>query len=76
MIKTLKEMLLEWWADATTTRMPLPSHYTYEVLVDGKVVQIESFSSCRMYVHYKARRKYPDAKNITVIRQTKSYGFC
>ena len=59
MIKTIKEMLQDWWADSTTTGMPLPALYTYEVLVDGRVVQIESFSPCRMYVHYKARQKYP-----------------
>lgn len=76
MIKTIKEMLQDWWADSTTTRMPLPTLYTYEVLVDGKVVQIESFSPCRLYVHYKARKKYPNARSIRVVKQTRPYSFC
>jgi hypothetical protein len=73
MIKTIKELLIEWWAKSTTTRMPLPTIYTYEVNVDGKTVHIESMSRSRMYVHYKARRKYPNARYIRVINQTKTY---
>ena len=73
MIKTIKELLIEWWAKNSTTRMPLPTIYTYEVNVDGKTVHIESMSRSRMYVHYKARRKYPNAKYIRVINQTKTY---
>ena len=73
MIKTIKELLIEWWAENTTTRMPLPTIYTYEVNVDGKIIHIESMSRSRMYVHYKARRKYPNAKYIRVINQTKTY---
>ena len=42
MIETIKELLLEWWGRNTTTRMPLPTIYTYEVEVDGKIVQIVS----------------------------------
>ena len=44
MIKTIKELLIEWWA-----------------------------GNSRMYVHYKARTKYPKAKYIQVINQTKTY---
>ncbi len=73
MIKTIKELLIEWWVENTTTRMPLPTIYTYEVNVDGKIIHIESMSRSRMYVHYKARRKYPTAKYIRVINQTKTY---
>ena len=73
MIKTIKELLIEWWAGNNTTKMPLPTIYTYEVEVDGKCVQIESMSRSRMYVHYKARRKYPNAKYIRVVKQTKTY---
>ena len=73
MIKTIKELLIEWWAENTTTRMPLPTIYTYEVNVDGKIIHIESMSRSRMYVHYKARRKYPNARYIRVINQTKTY---
>ena len=73
MIKTIKELLIEWWAKSTTTRMPLPTIYTYEVNVDGKTVHIESMSRSRMYVHYKARKKYPNAQYIRVINQTKTY---
>ena len=73
MIKTIKELLIEWWVENTTTRMPLPTIYTYEVNVDGKIIHIESMSRSRMYVHYKARRKYPNAKYIRVINQTKTY---
>ena len=73
MIKTIKELLIEWWAGNATTKMPLPTIYTYEVEVDGKRIHIESMSRSRMYVHYKARKKYPNAKYIRVINQTKTY---
>ena len=73
MIKTIKELLIEWWAGNTTTKMPIPTIYTYEVDVDGKTITIESMSRSRMYVHYKARRNYPNAKYIRVINQTKTY---
>ena len=73
MIKTIKELLIDWWAGNTTTKMPIPTIYTYEVDVDGKTITIESMSRSRMYVHYKARKKYPNAKYIRVINQTKTY---
>ena len=73
MIKTIKELLIEWWVENTTTRMPLPTIYTYEVNVDGKIIHIESMSRSRMYVHYKARRKYPTAKYIRVVSRTQTY---
>jgi hypothetical protein len=73
MIKTIKELLIEWWAGNTTTKMPIPTIYTYEVEVDGRTIQIESMSKNRMYVHYKARRKYPKAKYIRVVKQTRQY---
>lgn len=73
MIKTIKELIIEWWAGNNTTKMPIPTIYTYEVEVDGKTIIIESMSRSRMYVHYKARKKYPDAKYIRVINQTKTY---
>ena len=73
MIKTIKELLIEWWAGNATTKMPIPTIYTYEVNVDGMTITIESMSRSRMYVHYKARKKYPNAKYIRVINQTKTY---
>ena len=73
MIKTIKELLIEWWAKNSTTRMPLPTIYTYDVEVDGRTIKIESMSRSRMYAHYKARRKYSNAKCIRVINQTKTY---
>lgn len=73
MIKTIKELLIEWWAKNSTTRMPLPTIYTYEVNVDGKTITIESMSRSRMYVHYKARRKYPNAKHIRVVSRKRQY---
>ena len=73
MIKTIKELLIEWWAESTTTKMPIPTIYTYTVDVDGRQIQIKSMSRSRMYVHYKARRRYPDAKYIRVINRTKTY---
>ena len=76
MIKTIKEMLLDWLADITVIRLPLPTYYIYEVQVDDRPVQMKSTSSCRMYVHYLARRKYPNAKSIRVLKQTKSYCYC
>ena len=73
MKKTIIELLLEWWARTSTTRMPIPTIYTYDVEVDGRIIQIESMSKSRMYVHYKARRKYPKAKYIRVISRKKQY---
>ena len=73
MIKTIKELLIEWWAGNTTTKMPIPTIYTYEVEVDGKTITIESMSRSRMYIHYKARKKYPNAKYIRVVKQTRQY---
>ena len=73
MIKTIKELLIEWWAGNTTTKIPIPTIYTYEVDVDGKTITIESMSRSRMYVHYKARKKYPNAEYIRIINQTKTY---
>ena len=71
MKKTIIELLLEWWARTSTTRMPIPTIYTYDVEVDGRTIQIESMSKSRMYIHYKARRKYPNAKYVRVVKQTR-----
>ena len=73
MIKTIKELLIEWWAGNTTTKMPVPTIYTYEVEADGRRIQIESMSRSRMYVHYKARRKHPNAKYIRVVSRKRQY---
>ena len=73
MIKTIKELLIEWWAGNTTTKLPIPTIYTYEVRVDGKTITIESMSRSRMYVHYKARKKYPNAKYIRVVNRKRQY---
>lgn len=73
MIKTIKELLIEWWADSTTTKMPIPTIYTYTVDVDGKTIHIKSMSRSRMYVHYKARKRYPDAKYIRVVSRKRQY---
>jgi len=73
MIKTIKELLIEWWAGNTTTKMPIPTIYTYDVEVDGRRIQIESMGKSRMYVHYKARRKYPNAKYIRVVSRKRQY---
>lgn len=73
MIKTIKELLIEWWADSTTTKLPIPTIYTYEINVDGKTITIKSMSRSRMYVHYKARRKYPNAKYIRVAKRIRTY---
>ena len=73
MIKTIKELLIEWWAGNTTTKMPIPTIYTYEVEVDGKRIHIESMCKSRIYVHYKARKKYPNAKYIRVVSRRNLY---
>ena len=73
MIKTIKELLIDWWAGNTTTKMPLPTIYTYEVEMDGKTITIESMSKSRIYIHYKARKKYPNAKYIRVVSRTQTY---
>ena len=73
MIKTIKELLIEWWAGNATTKMPILTIYTYEVDVDGKTITIESMSRSRMYVHYKARKKYHNAKYIRVVSRKRQY---
>ena len=73
MIKTIKELLIEWWGGNTTTKMPLPTIYTYEVEVDAEIIIIASMRKSRMYVYYQARRKYPNAKCIRVISQARKY---
>ena len=73
MIKTIKELLIEWWAGNTTTKMPIPTIYTYEVEMDGKTITIESMSRSRIYIHYKARKKYPNAKYSRVVSRTQTY---
>ena len=73
MIKTIKELIIEWWAESTTTKMPIPTIYTYEVNVDGKTITIKSMSRSRMYIHYQARRKNPNAKYIRVAKRIKTY---
>ncbi len=73
MIKTIKELLIEWWAGNTTTKLPIPTIYTYEVDVDGKIITIESMSKSRIYIHYKARKKYPNAMYIRVVKQIRQY---
>ena len=73
MKKTIIELIIEWWAKTTTTRIPLPVVYTYEVEVDGKTITIESMSRSRMYIHYKARKKYPKVKYIRVISRKRQY---
>ena len=73
MIKTIKELLIEWWAESTTTKMPIPTIYTYTVDVDGRQITIESMCRSRMYIHYQARRKNPNAKYIRVVKRIKTY---
>ena len=73
MIKTIKELLIGWWAENNTTKMPIPTIYTYEVEVDGKIITIENMSRSRMYIHYQARKKYPNAKNIRVVSRKRQY---
>ena len=73
MIKTIKELLIEWWAGNTTTKMPIPTIYTYEVNVDGRRIHIQSMSRSRIYVHCKAMKKYPNAKYIQVISRKRQY---
>ncbi len=73
MIKTIKELLIEWWYENTTTKMPIPTIYTYEVNVDGKTITMKSMSKSRMCVHYQARRKYPNAKYIRVVSRKRQY---
>ena len=73
MIRTIKELLQEWWSGNSTTQMPLPTCYTYDVEVDGEMIQIKSLSRSRMYVHYQVRKKYPHAKHISVKRQIRQY---
>lgn len=73
MIKTIKELLIEWWAESTTTKLPIPTIYKYEIDVDGKRITIESMSRSRMYIHYQVRRRFPNARYVRVVKRTKTY---
>ena len=73
MIKTIIELLFEWWVKTDTTRMPLPTIYIYEVGVDGRTIQVESMSKSRMHIYFKVRRKYRNAKHIRAVKQTRQY---
>lgn len=73
MINTIKELLIQWWAENTTTQMPIPTIYTYEVDVDGRRIHIKSMSRSRIYIHYKARKKYPNAMYIRVVSRKRQY---
>ena len=73
MRKTIKELLQEWWSGFFFNETATTEIYTYDVEVDGKMVQIESLSCIRLYAHYLARKKYPDAKHISVKRQIRKY---
>ena len=73
MKKTIIELIIEWWTRTSTTKMPIPTIYTYTVDVDGRQIQIKSMSRSRMYIHYKTRRRFPDAKYIRVVKRTKTY---
>ncbi len=73
MIKTIKELLIEWWAGNFFNDTAITEIYTYEVDVDGGRIHIESTSRSRMYIHYKARKKYPNAHHIQVVKQIRQY---
>ena len=73
MIKTIKELLIEWWYENTTTKMPIPTIYSYIVDVDGRRIHLKSMSRSRMYIHYQARKKYPNAKYIRVVSRKRQY---
>lgn len=73
MIKTIKELIIEWWAGNNTTKLPIPTIYTYEVDMDGKTITIESMSRSRMYIHYQARKIFPNAKYIRVVSRKRQY---
>ena len=73
MIMTIKELIIEWWTGNSTTKMPLPAIFTYEVDVDGKTITIESMSKSRMYIHYQVRRRFPNAKYIRVVSRRNLY---
>jgi len=73
MIKTIRELLIEWWAGNTTTKMPIPTIYIYEVKVDDRLIHIESMNKSRIYIHYKARKKYPNAMYIRVVSRKRQY---
>lgn len=55
------------WYENTTIKIPTSTIYSYEVEMDGKTITIESMSKSRIYIHYKARKKYPNAKYIRVV---------
>ena len=48
---------------------PHPGLMMWEVNVDGEIVYIASNN--RMFAHLKAKRKYPRAKNIQVVKPLK-----
>ncbi len=73
MKKRIIELLIKLWTRSTSTKIPLPVIYTYEVEVDGEIIIIASMRKSRMYVLYVAQKKFPNAKSIQVVKQTRQY---
>ena len=68
-IKTLKDKILLLWAQLAPTYDPYPSvppMPVWEIRVDQNTVRI--VASSRITALIKAKRKYPGAKDIRVIR--------
>ena len=73
MKKKIIELLIKLWVKTTTPRIPLPVVYTYEVEVDGEIIIIASMTPSRMQVLNQARKIFPNAKCIRVVKQTRQY---
>lgn len=67
----MKEMNLEKLIGLTVLIDPFPMsfHNVWEVKLDGKTIKIEA--SNRVFAYFKAKVKYPKAKNIRVVKRLK-----
>lgn len=69
MKQKIMSKLIEW--SIIIDPLPIPHLYVWEVKVDNKTIHIEAIN--RVFAYLRARIRYPQAKYIRVINQTKTY---
>jgi len=67
MKQKLIQKLVEWLIIVTLPTPTIPTPSIWIVMVDGKKVYIESINKLTAY--FKAKRKFPKAKKIRVIKR-------
>lgn len=68
MIKTIKELLIEWWAEIIfVDPCPMPFYDVWVVTVDGMTIKI--VASNWVFAYLKSKVKYPKTKSIQVVKR-------